>query len=248
MRFTALVLCSLTVWGLIGLALIGADPVKADAIPNQYVGRYLFGDGKGYNCSLNLEKNGNFQYSLSGCLGTYHKKNGEFEVRDGKVILKPSTPNPWFGRHSISTEYYPVPWDGRMYLIPQSQMLGFCIKVNKGWEPRTQFFGEFYLLDKDWEKPVTGDPQLPKEFMKILDPKPVRGKITDLNGKQEAWVDLGADAKMETGKKLYVRGEGMFSLTTLEIVQVEKNKSRVKLEVQTDRVRVGDPVSSSLRK
>lgn len=231
-------------WCLIAMAVFGMDPVKAGDKPNPYAGEYSFGDGKGWNCDLILSTDGKFRHSRRGCLGVYDKQQGEYEVKNGTIILKPDTPTPRFGARSLSKVYHPVPWGGRMYLIPPDEMTGFCLHVNYKREPRKAFFGVHYLRRGDWEKPVTGRPDLPKEFVKHLDPLPVSGKIIELTGKDEAWVDFGSDAGMEIGQNLYVEGSEKTGVIKVRIVAVEKTKSRVKLDKPTDRMEKGDSVCS----
>ncbi len=248
MRSLVSLFCYMIVWGSSSQGLLmGADPVKADAESQKYLGKYVCETSVGYGHYLDLDQSGRFHYLLrghTGCAGYSHEKYGKFEVRDGKVHLSPETPNPWLGRDSISTRYHPVRWDGRMYLVPEIQMVEFCTGINQGFEPRRQSIGRIYLREDDWKKPATRNPQLPQEFLKHLDPAPVHGKIIEMKGKDEAWVDLGADAGMKIGSDLHVQRTGKAHSTTVRILEVEKTKSRVQLETQTDGMDVGDLVST----
>ena len=79
-----------------------------------------------------------------------------------------------------------------MYLIPTNDMVEFCSDFNQGSEPRCGNHGQYYLRRNDADKSVSGKPAVPELWTKFFLDKPVRGKITELIGKQEAWVDKGS--------------------------------------------------------
>ena len=86
-------------------------------------------------------------------------------------------------------------WGTRMYLIATNDMVEFCSAFNQGSEPRRENHGSYYLRRTDTDKPVAGKPDVPEQWTKFFLDRPVRGKLTELIGKQEAWLDKGsADA------------------------------------------------------
>ncbi len=241
MRSIALVLCSVIVWGLIAPAVFGADPVNAQGNPVPVAGEYRLGSIRFGDRILILSANGQYNYTArNDCLGV-DSRQGEHEVKNGMIIFKSGRPGP----RLKSPVYYSVRWGGRMYLIPQSDMIDFCTEVNHDIEPRNDKLGQhYYLRDGDWGKPVTGRPQLPKEFEKQFGPNPMKGKIVELSGKAEAWVDFGSNAVMEVGKTLYVQGTPGMCYSKVRIVEVEGSRCRIKPDGQTDLVKVGNSVSS----
>jgi hypothetical protein len=80
-----------------------------------------------------------------------------------------------------------------MYLIPTNEMVEFCSDVNQGSEPRQGNHGEYYVRRGDADKSVAGKPAVPDQWNKFFLNQPVRGKITELTGKQEAWLDKGTN-------------------------------------------------------
>jgi|GEM_PF-5820322 len=246
MRSTALVFRFLTVWGLIAPAAFGADPVKEGGNPEPFAGMYYFGDGKGWKCSLTLSAGNQFSYTRDGCCGVISESQGKFEVKNNTVIFNPDKTPMWLGLPSKPEVWHLVRWGDRKYLIAQSQLIDFCMDMNHGVEPRKykNFGAHYYLRMGDWDKPVTGRPQLPKEFEKQFGPNPMEGKIVEMSGKNEAWVDFGAEAAIEVGKTLYVQGTPGMCFSRVRIVEVKASRCRIKPDGQTDLVKVGNSVSS----
>ena len=162
-----------------------ADPVALKDI----AGDYYFGDGLGVRCSLSVTAKGKFAFQWRGCLGTYDSNAGTAMVKDGILHITPKKPNLHDGLRGTPTEFYPVRWDARLYLIPTNKMIEFCSDFNQGSEPRHVITGFYYMRLGDEEKPVAGKPAVPEEWARFLLDKPVRGKITELVGRQEAWLD-----------------------------------------------------------
>jgi hypothetical protein len=155
-------------------------------------GGYYFGDGLGVNCSFTLSAQGEFTFQWTGCGGSYDKNEGSANLKDGTLHITPRKPNVREGFKGTPTEFYPVRWGARMYLIPTNQIVEFCSEVNQGGEPRSDSHGQYYLRGSDAEKPVAGRPAVPEQWNKFFLNQPVRGRITELIGVQEAWLDKGA--------------------------------------------------------
>jgi hypothetical protein len=136
------------------------------------VGSYYYGDGLGINCSLVVEQEGRFSFIWRGCLGVYGKNEGGAKLVNNHLILTPEQPNDSAG-FGTPTDFIPVRWDDRLYLVPAKSGKSFCDGVNQGWEPRDDIHGMFYLRGADWEKKVTGLPVVPKEWDSWLLKKPL---------------------------------------------------------------------------
>lgn len=207
-------------------------------------GDYYFGDGTGVNCTFQLDETGSFTFQWHGCLGMYDENNGSASIQDGVLHISPKKPNIQEGFRGTPTDFFPVRWVGRMYLIPTNEIVAFCSDVNQGSEPRRDPHGKYYLRQNDWEKAVTGKPEVPKHWTNYFLSQPVRGKITELIGKAEAWVNVGADAGLLEGMVLtaQTQGELMFSQVRVEVV--EKSRCRVKCKWQDSELVLGQTVSS----
>jgi hypothetical protein len=72
----------------------------------------------------------------------------------------------------------------------------------------------------------------------------VRGKITDLISKQEAWLDKGdADGLLE-GMILTAQQHGKLMFSQVQIEAVERNRCRIKCRWKDSELAVGQAVSS----
>lgn len=207
-------------------------------------GDYFFGDGTGVNCSLVLTKQGTFAFTWRGCLGTYDENTGGASLKDGVLHITPKKPNVRKGFRGTPTDFFPVRWDTRMYLIPTNDIVEFCSEVNQGGEPRGRNWGEYYLRRNDWDKAVTGLPSVPEPWTKYFLSKPVSGKITQLIGKQEAWFNRGTEHGLLQGMILTAQDYGKLMFSQVKVVAVEKNRCRIKCEWKDSKLAVGQTVSS----
>jgi hypothetical protein len=211
---------------------------------NDLAGSYYFGDGLGVNCNLTLTSQGNFIFDWTGCLGSYDKNKGSLSLKDGVLYLKPKKPNLRQGFQGTPTEFFPVRWDARMYLIPTNEIIEFCSAVNQGREARLNLHGMYYLRQKDWDKPVTGRPAVPAMWAKYFLSQPVSGNITGLIGKQEAWLNLGSDAGILDGMTLTAQPYRGLFFSQVRVEAVEKTRCRIKCEWQDSTLAIGQTVSS----
>jgi hypothetical protein len=137
------------------------------------IGSYYYGDGLGMNCYLDVKPEGRFSFIWRGCLGVYGQNQGGAKVVKDHLILTPEQPNEPGGFGGTATDFIPVQWGERLYLVPKDAAKAFCSLVNEGREPRSNVHGRFYLRRGDWEKKVTGLPIVPKEWESLLQKKPV---------------------------------------------------------------------------
>ncbi len=233
--------------GLCNVPLSETDSNAADGnivSLKDVAGDYYFGDGLGVNCSLTLIVSGEFTFIWHGCLGTYDDNNGIAGIKDGVLHIEPNKPNIREGFRGTPTDFFPVRWGSRMYLIPINEIVDFCSEVNQGMEPRSDSHGLYYLREKDWNKPVTGKPVVPKQWTKYLLSQPIRGKITQLIGKQEGWIDVGADSGILEGMILTAKEHGNIMFSEVRVEVVEKGRSRIKCEWSDSKLVVGQTVSS----
>jgi len=207
-------------------------------------GDYYFGDGTGVNCNFKLTKQGKFTFRWQGCLGTYDENNGDASVEGGVLHILPRKANVREGFQGTPTEFFPVRWGDRIYLIPTNDIIAFCSDVNQGSEPRRINFGQYYLRQNDWDKPVPGRPIVPAQWTKYFLSQPVRGKIAQLIGKQEAWIDVGAETGLLKGMILTAQSHGKIMFSQVRVEVVEKGRCRVKCEWKDSELEVGQTVSS----
>lgn len=157
-------------------------------------GEYYSGDGRGFNCYLTLQPWGRFQIEMKGCLGTYHTESGSYSFNGTTITLRK-----WLGtfsRYGASAKgcLLPLRWGGRLYLVPESGMIDFCNRVNRGWEPRHMPYGREYIRKNDWDRPVLGPPTIPDAWRPYLLRTPLRVTVKRLLDKREAVIDRGSAA------------------------------------------------------
>ncbi len=149
---------------LVPLSLL-AGPVRSERPEpvtrlDQIAGEYYLGRGLGFNLRLTLNPDGTFSSTWQGCLGTYAEVIGRAFLRDGELVLEPSSKEGEMEK-GWDTPFLPVRWGERQYLIPANRIFDFANQIHRGNEPRTSSFGDVYLREGDWDKPVTGEPDLP---------------------------------------------------------------------------------------
>lgn len=224
------------------LGVWGSIPGAGAATLNDISGEYYFGDGLGMNCTLKVYPNGRFSFLWTGCLGTYDKTQGKAILENDVLHLSPGTPTVQKGVRGSRTNFFAIPWQGRMYLV--HDIVEFCSDINQGQEPRDSRRGFYYLRTNDWEKPVTGTPQVPEAFSKYLLDKPVKGKISELLNEREAWVNLGSERGILPGMTLTARDQGAGFFTQLRVDAVEASRCRVTCKYRDPKLAVNQAVSS----
>lgn len=149
---------------LVPLSLL-AGPVRVerpDPITRleQIAGEYYLGRGLGFNFTLTIAPEGTFSYTWRGCLGNYAEVSGSAFLRNGELVLEPSSQKGGMDKR-LDTRFVPIRWGARQYLVPLDELLDFASQVRQGREPRSSSLGDFYLRQDDWNEPATGEPDLP---------------------------------------------------------------------------------------
>jgi hypothetical protein len=150
---------------LVPLSLL-AGPVRQErpdppASLDQIAGKYYLGRGLGFNFMLTITPRGTFSFTWQGCLGIYAEVAGSAFLRNGELVLEPST-NREGRSQRLDTRFLPIRWGARQYLVPSDELLDFARQVKEGREPRSSPLGDSYLRQDDWDEPVTGAPDLPR--------------------------------------------------------------------------------------
>lgn len=216
-----------------------------DAALDDLTGNYYFGDGTGVNCTLDVQKGGRFAFKWRGCLGTYDENQGAARLADGILILAPEKPNLRDGFRGTPTEFLPVRWGERRYLIPKEGILRFCNEINQGEEPRNQAHGYFYMRTDDWKKKAEGAPGLPQEWTRFLLKAPIRGELQELQAERRAMLNLGSRDGVFKGMILTGRDGSTFC--QVEVVAVEDDRCTVTPRYKDDALTKGMKVTSLFR-
>jgi len=200
-----------------------------------WAGEYYFGDGRGANASLTLAPKNGFTVTWHGCLGLYDQNYGTVDW-DGDTIRLSFTfeiQRGYIGRYA--SEYRPIRWGERVYLIPSNEIIAFCNAINSRNEPRDWVHGDFFLRWGDEKKEAKGKPELPEEFMPYLLDKPVDATIVSVESIREGSARSIIESDPDRGEKIATviinkgRKDGLLPGMELYVIRPDNIYRTVKL-------------------
>jgi len=145
-----------------------------------WAGQYYYGDGLGVNVDLSLAPKSGFAFTWNGCLGLYDLNYGDVVEAGGKIRFVFKLPNEHKGFEGIASDFLPVIWGDRHYLIATDEVVKFANAINAGFEPRETEWGEFLLRRGDATKPASGYPNLPSEYSEYLLKHPIDAEVSSI--------------------------------------------------------------------
>lgn len=194
-----------------------------------WAGVYYQGDGLGENVTLMLAPSSGCLFEWHGCLGLYDRNYGRVKWDGEQIHLSLKLLNEREGLGGIAQDLVPVNWDGRRYLIPSDDLVGFCNEVNDGSEPRRGPHGLHLLWDGDEEIEVQGLPEVPEEYQPYQLSQPIEAEIIGASsGKSEEMsvtLNCGSRAGLLQGMRLHVV-EPEDSFESFEVVEVDEDQAR----------------------
>jgi hypothetical protein len=133
--------------------------------------------------------------------------------------------------YTISTSFVPVRWGQQHWLIPSDKLIQFIYAVNSGdYEEIDSFFVKY----EDSKKPNDGLPDVPKEYRKYLNRKPIKAKVTNVKINDAKYSDY--TLTLNVGKSIGVIEEMKFYLinvknviTTIEVTNVAEHTSTARV-------------------
>jgi hypothetical protein len=223
---------------------------------HRWAGDYYQGDGLGVNVSLSLTPEGMFDFEWRGCLGVYGENQGRAVFTDGHLRLLFDKQQKEDGFGSLASEFIPIKWGERTYLIPTNEVVDFCNSVNDGTEPRTRHYGEHLLRRGEERRPAPGKPDVPLKFRPYLLERPISTKIKKVGESQatrwghETTVTLasGRNQGLLPGMKLWILSPVFESVTIKSVEDEEAIGIISEFETNPKGPRVGWKVSSSWRR
>jgi len=240
--------------GIVGYVLLTTNgtliEIKRIRIENEiarlkdhpWAGQYCCGDGLGANIYLTLAPKNGFTVNWYGCLGLYDQNHGTVDWDESTVRLSfvLAVEDDGIGRYA--SEYKPIRWGERLYLIPADEMVQFCYAINSGDEPRAGCwsYNDFFLRVGDWDKEVEGKPEIPVEFAAYLLDEPVEVAIvsigdirqTDRRGNTaDVVLNKGKKDGLQLGMRLHVIEPDIFG--RMELTKVEETQSEGELYYST---------------
>lgn len=206
---------------------------------HKWAGEYSYGNGLGTNIRILLSPESGFVFTWIGCLGLYDLNYGKVEERKGKIIFIPALSNKREDFKGIETEFHPVTWNQRHYLVPVNKIINFANSINVGLELSkfSGYRGSFTLKEDDKDKLV-----FPDEFKDYLLEKPIKAaiaKVVESILEEEknyaakirtttVILDVGKRNRVKTGMEFYVFTPSGFS-GSAEIIEVNEKTSKAKI-------------------
>jgi hypothetical protein len=197
----------------------GTGDAAAIAAIRSFAGEYYAGDGYGFRY-LDVAPSGRFSFELFWDDGGGSRKEGTVGVVDGRLFLHPAKR---VSEKAIAdgdfSRLLPVRYGKRLYLLQDSELLGFCNAINLGLEPRNTMDGRYYLRMKMTKLVRTGkaepelaaadgQPELPRGWASFLLAGTLNDEIRDVLDVNRARVSLGTKQRVLRGMRLFVEGRG----------------------------------------
>lgn len=207
----------------------------ADADLDEWVGEYRRGDGLGVSIRLLFAPRAGFVYSWSGCFGQYDLNYGGVESREDRLSLRFERAYKNGAHRGLASEFIPVRWGDRHYLIVADKMIDFVNAVNEGSEPCLPCL-RFLLKAGDEHKAVAGDPELPEPFKDYLLAEPIDARVLAVGETQvgeeritQLVVDKGSTHGMFPGMELHT-SQPRYALAKIFVTRVDAQTSEVTVE------------------
>jgi hypothetical protein len=151
-----------------------------------------------------------------GCSATQMTNLGYARLRGGLLVLSLVKRDRQY-EIDAPTEFVPVSWGDRRYLLTMRSIVDFCNQVNQGIEPRPQLQGVAYLRAADWQKSTRGLPELPPEWTPYLLEEPVWGTIVEVMDENRARINRGLKDGLRPGMELLVQQPQICRLAVINV-------------------------------
>jgi hypothetical protein len=133
--------------------------------------------------------------------------------------------------YTISTAFVTVRWGQQHWLIPSDKLVQFIYAVNSGdYDEISSFFVKY----EDIKKPNKGLPDVPKEYRKYLNRKPIKAKVTNVKTNNAKYLDytftlnVGSTHGVVEEMKFYLVNIKNV-LTTIEVTDVSEYTSTARI-------------------
>ncbi|MBA2413943.1 MAG: hypothetical protein H0V63_14145, partial [Burkholderiaceae bacterium] len=198
---------------------------------NEWAGKYRANDGTTVTSFLDWSPTSGFTVWRENCSrpGIAWVNYGSANFNGNSLTLSPERTEK--GQHTYtfsSPTLVPVKWDEQHWLIPSDQLILFAYAVNSG---SVEEIETFFVKIEDYNKSNKGLPDLPKEYKKYLNAKPIRAKVSAVNAKDSDYPQL-TELKLNVGKAKGVIAGMKFYLigvkdrfASIEITEVQEHTS-----------------------
>lgn len=178
---------------------------------NEWAGKYRANDGTTVTSFLDWSPTNGFTVWRENCSrpGIAWVNYGGVTFDGNLLTLSPERAGK--GQHTYtfsSPSLVPVKWDEQHWLIPSDELILFAYAVNSGSIEEVE---TFFVKIEDYNKSNKGLPDLPKEYKRYLNAKPIRAKVSAVAAKDENWyppltLNVGKTAGVVEGMKFWLVG------------------------------------------
>jgi hypothetical protein len=177
---------------------------------NDWVGKYRANDGTTVTSFLDWSPTSGFTVWRENCSrpGIAWVNYGNANFSGNSLTLSPERTERQHTYTFSSPTLVPVKWDEQHWLIPSDQLVLFAYAVNSGSIEEVE---TFFVKIEDYNKSNKGLPDLPKEYRKYLNAKPIQAKVSAVAAKNDDWyppltLNVGKSAGVVEGMKFWLIG------------------------------------------
>lgn len=198
---------------------------------NEWTGKYRANDGTTVTSFLDWSPTSGFTVWRENCSrpGIAWVNYGNANFNGNSLTLLPERTEK--GQHTYtfsSPNLVPVKWDEQHWLIPSNQLVLFAYAVNSG---SVEEIETFFVKIEDYNKSNKGLPNLPKEYKKYLNVKPIQAKVSAVSPNDSGYPQL-TELKLNVGKaegviagmKFYLIGV-KDTFASIEVTEVQERTS-----------------------
>jgi hypothetical protein len=132
---------------------------------------------------------------------------------------------------TIPTSFVPVKWDKQHWLIPSNELIPFLYTVNSGDFDELE---TYFVKSEDSKKSNNGLPDVPKEYRKYLNAKPIKAKVLSIKGDDDYFTSLsltlnaGKAEGVVTDMKFYlIKVKNVIAWIKITDVQEHTSEARI---------------------
>lgn len=184
--------------------------------PHHLVGNFQRTYSRGESADLQILPDSRYSLLKDSHVGMSPSESG-YARAEGAFLFLPSE---GAEEGPAARTYRVVNWGPREYLVRDDQLERFCKSVLDGFEPRRSVGGRFFLRRDDWNKEVSGLPDLPSPWVEHLRERLLRGRVTEVSKRRLVSVDLGSADGLTVGSFLGVRGRDVEDRSRLRVISV----------------------------
>lgn len=178
---------------------------------NEWVGKYHATEYLTVTSILDWSPTSGFTVWRENCSrpGIARVNYGSVNFNERALVLSPERAGSEPHTYAFSSAVLvPVKWGQQHWLIPSDRLTLFAYAVNSGSIDEIE---TFFVKNEDYFKEREGRPDLPKEYKKYLNAKPIRARVSAIGADDGKWfppliLNVGKTAGVVEGMKFWLTG------------------------------------------